>query len=361
MTCYKPLKGWQIGWTARGKPEYKITTYYIDHVEYDGSTWTACPSDRVSPSAVKVVRDCQEIPCGHCIGCRMEYAKQWAGRCLLEMEQHENNLFLTLTYSDDHLTYVMQQDPGREDYKSLIATLVKRDFQLYMKRLRKALDYPVRFFAAGEYGDRSLRPHYHAIIFGLRKPDDLVLYKVSRGYTYYTSQWMDDIWQHGSVIIADANYKTAAYIARYCTKKAHGKDAAYFESLGLEPEFSLMSRRPGIGRQYYDDNVERIFSSDSIYISTPDGSQEIRPSRYYRKLMEMSDPERYAVQKEIDKITADDTTEVIDSMTSMSHMDYLAAAEEIKQKSLNKLVRNSATHEELWPDPIKHKPTNSLF
>lgn len=134
------------------------------------------------------------IPCGRCIGCRLEYSRQWANRCLLELEYHKEACFVTLTYDDDHVPISRYPDPATGEALPCL-TLRKRDFQLFMKRFRKALgDVQIRFFAAGEYGRQTFRPHYHAIIFGW-KPKDLIFYKQSEaGFMYYNSPFMDKIW-----------------------------------------------------------------------------------------------------------------------------------------------------------------------
>ena len=78
MSCYHPLKGFQIGLTDKGRPDYKICSYDTDHVEYNGKCWSACPTTRRSATSSRFVNDFIEIPCGHCIGCRLDYSRQWA-------------------------------------------------------------------------------------------------------------------------------------------------------------------------------------------------------------------------------------------------------------------------------------------
>src|SRR3954449_8205389 len=87
------------------------------------------------------------LPCGQCIGCRLERSRQWAMRCVHENKMHPRSSFVTLTYDDKNIP------PA--------GSLSKRDFQLFMKRLRKSQSNPLRFFACGEYGETTHRPHYH--------------------------------------------------------------------------------------------------------------------------------------------------------------------------------------------------------
>ena len=125
--------------------------------------------------------DVVNLPCGQCIGCRLERSRQWAVRCMYEASLHTCNSFLTLTYDDDHIRW--SPVTGEQ-------TLYKRDLQLFMKRLRKHLEpLKVRFFACGEYGDNTYRPHYHVILFGYDFRSDRRLYKLSNaGFPYYISE-----------------------------------------------------------------------------------------------------------------------------------------------------------------------------
>lgn len=127
-----------------------------------------------------------QLPCGQCIGCRIDRSRQWANRCMLELQYHDSAYFVTLTYDDFHIPKAYYPDPETGEVHTSY-TLCKRDFQLWMKRLRKKFsDDKIRFFACGEYGGQTKRPHYHAIVFGLHL-NDLVKYKtVKEGDSYYT-------------------------------------------------------------------------------------------------------------------------------------------------------------------------------
>ena len=128
-----------------------LVAYYAAEVSESGKRRLVFDK-RHSHSGVKI-----QLPCGQCIGCRLERSRQWAIRCMHEKSLYSLSSFLTLTYDDDHLP------PN--------GTLVKRDFQLFMKRLRWEMGDGIRFFACGEYGDGNLRPHYHALLFNVDFPD----------------------------------------------------------------------------------------------------------------------------------------------------------------------------------------------
>lgn len=127
------------------------------------------------------------IPCGYCIGCRLDKSRTWAIRILHEASLYPFNSFLTLTYVDDYLPIAPTGVP----------TVDKVDLQKFFKRLRRRLGAKkIRYYAVTEYGDISSRPHCHAIVFNFR-PDDLEFYTSSNGNTLYTSKFIDSVWGMG--------------------------------------------------------------------------------------------------------------------------------------------------------------------
>ena len=179
------------------------------------------------------------VPCGRCEGCKMDYAREWANRMCLELQDNPDAIFLTLTYNDLHL-------PKAPDG---YATLDKRDVQLFFKRLRKAFpDRKIRYYIAGEYGTHTHRPHYHAIIYNLSLTDFTDI--VSRGSNeigqlFFSSKQLENIWGNGFILMSTVSWKTCNYVARYVTKKQYGVDSDEIGS--VLPPFNLSSRRPGIG------------------------------------------------------------------------------------------------------------------
>lgn len=206
------------------------------------------------------------VPCSRCIGCRLERSRQWAVRCVNEAQMHEDNAFLTLTYKDESLTF------GRER-----ATLFPRHLQLFFKRLRKKHGNNIRYFACGEYGEETNRPHYHACVFGL-KIDDKKLWSIRNGNYLYNSENLDKIWKLGQVIIGDVTFESAAYVARYIVAKKLGKNASYYEEEGIEPEFVRMSRRPGLGSKWLDKYSNDVYPHDYMIIRN---GVKSKPPRYY--------------------------------------------------------------------------------
>lgn len=214
-----------------------------------------------------------QVPCGRCIGCRLEKSRMWAMRCVHEAKQYEHNSFITLTYDNEHVP---------ADY-----SLRKRDFQLFMKRLRKAYSSKkIRFFACGEYGEKTFRPHYHAILFNHRFDDEEEQIRItdSGPKKVLVSPKLTQLWGQGITSTGEMTFNSAAYVARYCLKKINGPDAESYY-FGREPEFSLMSRMPGIGANYFNRNKQDIYANDFCIIR----GKKCSPPLYYDRLLEKVD------------------------------------------------------------------------
>lgn len=195
-----------------------------------------------------------KIPCGKCIGCRLEHSRQWAVRCMHEKRMHTDSSFLTLTYDDAHLP------PG--------GTLVKRDLQLFMKRYRKLAGNGVRFFACGEYGEKTQRPHYHVLLLSHRISDLRPLRTLARDNQnpLYKSKTLSNLWTAGVHAIGEVTFDSCAYVARYCVKKITGPRAADHYK-GRQPEFLVMSRRPGIGTAYLQKYQTEMYTHDNVIVN----------------------------------------------------------------------------------------------
>lgn len=210
-----------------------------------------------------------QLPCGQCVGCRLERSRQWAMRCMHESQMYDGSSFVTLTYDDEHLP-----DEGGLCY---------RDFQLFMKRVRKRLG-PTRFFMCGEYGEQFSRPHFHAALFGLWFPDLLPYKHLPSGSKIFTSELLSELWGNGFCSVGDVTFESAAYIARYVLKKV-GNDV---ERLGTvdystgalsvkRAEFSQASRRPGLGYPWLERFHTDVFPRDEVVIR----GVKMKPPRYY--------------------------------------------------------------------------------
>lgn len=246
-----------------------------------------------------------KVACGQCIGCRLEHSRQWAVRCYHESQLHEDNCFITLTYNDDALE--------KRGHRSLD----HRDWQLFAKRLRKKYGSGIRFLMCGEYGtwcrrcwlhpnecrkrgcgdpvEGPGRPHFHAIMFNLDFGDKK-LWKVNNGVPLHTSESLSALWQLGFSSVGAATFQSAAYVARYITKKVTGRAATDHysvmeprtgELISLLPEYLQPSRRPGLAAKWLDKFSDDVWPDDFVVIN----GRKVRPPRFYERQLEVDDPD----------------------------------------------------------------------
>lgn len=211
-----------------------------------------------------------KIPCGRCAGCRLEHSRQWALRCMHEKRMHTDSCFVTLTYDNANLP------PGN--------TLNKKHLQDFMKRLRKNYPAGLRFFACGEYGEKTLRPHYHLLLLNSDFADKRLV-KTGSEYNLYASASLSKLWPMGQHALGDVNFNSAAYVARYCMKKITGPKADSHYN-GRQPEFIVMSRRPGIGTSYVQKYNSELYTHDNCIVN---GMPSSLPRFYDTKYASLSD------------------------------------------------------------------------
>ena len=248
------------------------------------------------------------IPCGQCIGCRLEKSRQWAIRCVHEATLYKNNSWITLTYNNESL-------------KS--NSLNKRDYQLFMKRLRKRFGNNIRYFQCGEYGELEKRPHYHAILFNHDFDDKQFFKKTPTGYPLYTSKELQKLWPYGYSAIGGVTFETTAYTARYALKKVTGVPAENHYN-GRLPEYITMSRRPGIAREWYNQFKTDVYPHD--YLVIRDGLK-CKPPKYYDNLFDIQYPDQMQKikskrKKQLDQHSENNTPERLEIR---EYIQYLKA------------------------------------
>jgi len=269
MPCFRPLHGWRGPRNPSGKRSIVFSGKHADFT---------------SPVTV---------PCGRCIGCRLERSRQWAIRCVHEATLYDHNLFLTLTYNDKHLPSDL--------------SLRKSHFQSFMKDLRHAVfrkrrrywtwdpriisdrRQKLRYFHCGEYGEQLGRPHYHACVFNFNLSDKK-LWKKTSGGDLYVSETLNEIWGKGFCVVGSVTFDSAAYVARYITKKITG-EAAEVHYGGKQPEYTTMSK--GIGRGWYERYKTDTYPSDTVIMR----GKEMQPPKFYDKRFELDSPEIFAKVK----------------------------------------------------------------
>lgn len=264
-----------------------------------------------------------ELPCGQCEGCRIAKKRDWAIRCMCEAKFYEKNSYLTLTYAEDPIS---------------LTRGTNSDFTLFMKRLRQFVDryyydksekayckrertlseegkiQKIRYFQCGEYGAEKDRPHHHCILFNFN-PDDKVFYRRSSGHPQYISPKLCEIWQKGLVFIGNVCMQTAAYVAGYIQKKVTGEKAnAHYKrvdstgrTVRIIPEYVTMSRRPGIGKKFFDKFKTDLYPKD--YFTLGDG-KKLSPPKYFDRNLERINPILLEILKEQrkGKVNVEDNT-----------------------------------------------------
>ena len=243
------------------------------------------------------------------------------------------NCFITLTFNDEALwDYRARGIPATD-----IWSVHKREWQLFMKRLRKMYGSGIRFYACGEYGEKHGRPHYHACVFN-HEFKDKKLWRMSNGIPLFRSSSLELLWPFGYSSVGAVTFQSAAYVARYILKKVSGSPshkhyAHTCSQTGLisqrQPEFVLMSRRPGLGRTWYNRFRDQVYPRDEVVV----GGKVVKPPRYYDQLQEMEAPEamlriREERQRKAREHLAD------------QHSDRLAVREEVKTAQIRKLRRS---------------------
>lgn len=310
--CKSPNYLLFTGYIRKGDPDYipkhefdygpgrLVRDYkFVGHLPHDKVVNTLVNDgdmpDRMAPYV--------QVPCGQCLECRIQQTRVWADRCVLEAKQWNDNYFITLTYDDCNV-------PSN-------GSLNKRDYQLFLKRLRKRFpDTKIRYLISGEYGDRSMRPHFHLILFNLPLKDLTDKFKEAEWelesgfdkngdyihkkrlkrlrthskppqgqYPLYYSKTIHECWDYnGMISVGRFSYDTAAYISQYCTKKVNPKNKDQYAKLGIIPEFLAASTHPGIGAGYAEEKDDLLYAWDKIVIANKDGAHLSSVPRYFDKL-----------------------------------------------------------------------------
>lgn len=329
MSCKKPLIAIITGYKANGKLDLKFIRRSQVFLKDDGELiYTSNNGDRhmfYPRYTHNGVDEYLLISCGQCIGCLLKRSRDWATRCYAELAYHDKACFVTLTYDDFNVPVTTYVKDG-ETKEAL--SLRYDDIVKFMKRLRKKIDPArVRYYACGEYGSRTQRPHYHAIIFGYDFSKDAKLLKMSKdGFPYFTSEELKELWPFGHHLICDVNWSTCAYVARYCTKKEYGKESFYTYH-NVETPKSTMSLKPGIGRQYYEDHKSEIYENYEMFVKTWKGGMKTRPPRYFDRLYDIDKPFEMRRIREISMEMSDNISSQKLKRTSLSLLELLEVEE----------------------------------
>ena len=264
----------------------------------------------------------QMIPCGHCWACQLKYSAEWATRLTWESKYHEHKYFITLTYDEEHLPLYEKFKYIDEDGIETIfendgtwtGTLEPEHVTRFIKTLRKHYERQgvtgIKYFYCGEYGNdcskngsMGYRPHYHMILFGA--PLDITQFydwHVDNKHKklHWKSKELERWWPHGMLDVAEVEWNCCAYVARYCMKKLNQEnDTRVYAEQGKLKEFIRMSRNPGIGMRYYNENKEKIYENDEVIQKTIQGkTSAFKPPKAFDRKLEKEMPELYEKIKE---------------------------------------------------------------
>ena len=320
MVCYSPLCG-----------------YYSAMPDADGvfpvrvTRWGQQP----------VNAECFDVPCGNkCVGCLLERSRQWAVRCYHESKLYERNCFVTLTFSPEGLVDWKGRKVPRDEHGSVHLS----ELQRFLKRLRKKyvprvpadvdrqewlMRNGIRFFACGEYGAQGGRPHYHLLLFNHRFEDEKPWKDNHRGERLSTSEQLEQLWPHGFSSLGALTFQSAAYVARYLLKKQTGIIASQSTASGRKAEFVHMSKKPGIGFEWFRRHHADWYARDTIVV---DGKRQ-KPPRYYDQKYAELDPLGFS---ELKKERRDQALAQMWNSTSKR----LAVREEVKKYQISALRRD---------------------
>lgn len=257
------------------------------------------------------------LPCGRCLGCKTARATQWARRCQHEASQYEHNTFITLTYADENLPSHRELQPER--------------LQQFFKRLRKRATYKrgtivgdhrrnIRYFACGEYGEKSGRPHYHAILFNAGFSD-----RRRVGKDLYESEILNDLWPYGSNRVGEATPAAASYIAQYSMKKQGGAGTIAEGGVWIPAPFLRMSLKPAIGADWL-----KQYKSDLTHGYVIDKGFKSPIPRTYKERLKREDPQF------LEEVLGRVAQHISRTPSDRNNPDRLAA-QEIIQRSLKTL------------------------
>lgn len=321
------------------------------------------------------------IPCGQCIGCRLRYSMQWANRLLCELSMHDKTtcFFVTLTYNEDSIVNCHQSIKPLPD-GSYPFSLEKKHLQDFMKRLRRKLNIHymtiygevlkpddisschnplvvyqrgkkvgqpkefyftednIRFFACGEYGSKNFRPHFHLILFNAKFPDnDFVFLKKSKlNFDYFSSKTIEEVWPFGFNVVTQVTWENCAYTARYMMKKQKGSEGFVYHDAGIEAPFAVCSRKPGIGKTYYE-SLENYSEISYLTFGTSSGMRKFAPPAYFEKLFAEEFPKEAEIRSLKRRELARNSVALEMKGTDLNRDDYLKNKEIVLKKRTDML------------------------
>lgn len=205
---------------------------------------------------------------------------------------HEDSIFLTLTYDEEHLPGPKLHYPDFQNFMKSLLELRRRN--VTDAEVRKALSIP--FIVTGEYGEKNKRPHWHALLFNYRPKDEKPAHENPLGDKLYTSEEIASLWKKGAHDYGSVTIESASYVARYSAKKlVHGRDQDH----DFHPVHKTSSKH-AIGKRWIEKNWKHTFRNGFVVL--PNGQQAKIP-RYYVDWLKKNIPDewvRYVTTKRLE-------------------------------------------------------------
>lgn len=245
------------------------------------------------------------LPCGKCIGCHADKARNYATRAIHEYysDRDREGCFVTLTFNEE-----MLRKRDVSNYKSIS----RSELSGFIKRLRERVyakyGKTIRIFASGEYGEIKNRPHYHLLIYGFDFPDKYEFsfrYHNGERISYFRSPFLESIWKpagdspsYGFSVIGAMTQSSCQYVASYVSDKLDEFGDKDYKQLGIDKPFFYTPSKEGLGFQYFQKYYKSIYSIG--YCHWHNGVKAPIPG-YYTSLLKRYDPELYSSYK-LDKL-----------------------------------------------------------
>lgn len=257
-----------------------------------------------------------DVPCSRCGFCLSNRRKAWSFRLQREMYENVSARFITLTYDNDNLPIAegVDTDTGECLY---LAVLKKEDVQKFIKRLRyhqgKVTDNKIKYYCVGEYGSRTKRPHYHALIFGVDKRVDF-----------------GECWKMGNVDVGDVTLDSIDYVTKYVVNKSEYKNY-------VVPPFSLISN--GIGISHLEKNFER-YQGEEVVRGARGYNQKM--PRYYKDKLKPENPWLKEIKRQKRLVECDEAIDLeINRLERLGHEEPERYMEERSLVNSNKILRRA--------------------
>lgn len=252
------------------------------------------------------------VPCGKCPNCVARKTSGWSFRLLKQEEISYSALFVTLTYDTKHVPIS----------KNGFMTLDKTDVQKFMKRLRKLTNTQIKYYAAGEYGSKTMRPHYHIILFNAKKSE------IEKAWTLENKPL-------GSIYIGSVSGASVGYTLKYISKQ--GKIPMH-KNDDRKKEFSLMSK--GLGKNYLTENIinwHKDILTERMYVPLKDNKKIAMP-RYYKDKI-YTEAEKSRISRYIESVLEEENNKLVE-IHGENVFSYLAEKHIDQFKKMHKRSKN---------------------